>query len=249
MLRAVDALLLQFEHRFAEAYAQRSLFASEERYREIVELSSDVLATIDQEGMLTRLNVRFEALFGHSRQAWIGRPITALAVAADVPALRALVLSASRAEAPREATIRCGTRAGLTKVMTVRITRLYGEDASLALMRDVTEEVARRAQILHSEKLSSIGQVAASVAHELNNPMAWVMANLSRSGAGRTSSSRRRARSPRAPTRTCCAPSTSSTLLPRGARRRRADAGHRDRSQPLLRAAASASPSGSIWST
>ncbi|WP_437305845.1 ATP-binding protein [Sorangium sp. So ce388] len=185
VLRAVDALLLQFEHRFAEAYAQRSLFASEERYREIVELSSDVLATIDQEGMLTRLNVRFEVLFGHSRQAWIGRPITALAVAADVPALRALVMSASRADEPREATIRCGTRAGLTKVMTVRITRLYGEDASLALMRDVTEEVARRAQILHSEKLASIGQVAASVAHELNNPMAWVMANLEqiRSGA------------------------------------------------------------------
>ncbi|AUX48286.1 transcriptional regulator [Sorangium cellulosum] len=185
VLRAVDALLLQFEHRFAEAYAQRSLFASEERYREIVELSSDVLATIDQEGMLTRLNVRFEVLFGHSRQAWIGRPITALAVAADVPVLRALVMSASRAEAPREATVRCGTRAGLTKVMTVRITRLYGEDASLALMRDVTEEVARRAQILHSEKLASIGQVAASVAHELNNPMAWVMANLEqiRSGA------------------------------------------------------------------
>ncbi|WP_437599144.1 ATP-binding protein [Sorangium sp. So ce590] len=185
VLRAVDALLLQFEHRFAEAYAQRSLFASEERYREIVELSSDVLATIDQEGMLTRLNVRFEVLFGHSRQAWIGRPITALAVAADVPALRALVMSASRSEAPREAAIRCATRAGLTKVMTVRITRLYGEDASLALMRDVTEEVARRAQILHSEKLASIGQVAASVAHELNNPMAWVMANLEqiRSGA------------------------------------------------------------------
>ncbi|MGK4008438.1 ATP-binding protein [Sorangium sp. So ce1036] len=185
VLRAVDALLLQFEHRFAEAYAQRSLFASEERYREIVELSSDVLATIDQEGNLTRLNVRFEVLFGHSRQAWIGRPITALAVAADVPVLRALVMSASHSEAPREATVRCQTRAGLTKVMTVRITRLYGEDASLAVMRDVTEEVARRAQILHSEKLASIGQVAASVAHELNNPMAWVMANLEqiRSGA------------------------------------------------------------------
>lgn len=185
VLRAVDGLLLQFEHRFAEAYAQRSLFASEERYREIVELSSDVLATIDQEGNLTRLNVRFEVLFGHSRQAWIGRPITALAVAADVPVLRALVMSASHSEAPREATVRCQTRAGVTKVMTVRITRLYGEDASLALMRDVTEEVARRAQILHSEKLASIGQVAASVAHELNNPMAWVMANLEqiRSGA------------------------------------------------------------------
>jgi two-component system, cell cycle sensor histidine kinase and response regulator CckA len=178
VLRAVDELLLKFEHRFAEAHAQRSLFASEERYREIVELQTDVLATIDQEGNLTRLNVRFEGLLGHSRQAWIGRPLTALAVAADVPVMRALVISAFRGEAPREVTVRCQTRSGVTRVMSVHISRLSGEEASLVVMRDVTEEVARRAQILHSEKLASIGQVAASVAHELNNPMAWVMANL-----------------------------------------------------------------------
>jgi signal transduction histidine kinase/CheY-like chemotaxis protein len=62
--------------------------------------------------------------------------------------------------------------------MSVLVSPLSGRETLLVVLRDITEEVARRAQILLGEKLASIGQVAASVAHELNNPMAWVMANL-----------------------------------------------------------------------
>lgn len=178
VLLAADELLLQFEHRFAEAHTQRSLLASEERYREIFELATDVLATIDRAGVLIQLNARFEALLGHEAAAWMGRRLIDLAVPADAAELGDAVAAAIGGAPMREVTVRCATRDGTTRVMSARISPLSGGETLLVGLRDVTDEVARRAQILLGEKLASIGQVAASVAHELNNPMAWVMANL-----------------------------------------------------------------------
>ncbi|MDC0707969.1 PAS domain S-box protein [Stigmatella sp. ncwal1] len=44
----------------------------------------------------------------------------------------------------------------------------------------VTRELeARQAQLIQSEKLASLGQMAASIAHELNNPVGYVSSNVS----------------------------------------------------------------------
>lgn len=77
--------------------------------------------------------------------------------------------------------------------------RLDGAEAHLLLLRDVTEarhrqeELRRRhgelqqayarlasaqEQLLQSEKLASIGQLAAGIAHEINNPIGYVHSNL-----------------------------------------------------------------------
>ncbi len=56
-----------------------------------------------------------------------------------------------------------------------------GERARLVTFRDVTERVradSLREKLLHSERLASIGQLAAGITHEINNPAAYVLANL-----------------------------------------------------------------------
>jgi len=178
VLLAADELILQFESRFAEAYTTRALLASEERYRDIFELATDVLATIDRKGELIEINARLEALLGLNTADWISRPLAELAIPADHEALEDAVTAALGGAPTREVNVRCVTRDKSSRMMSVRISPLSDGEALLVVMRDVTDEVARRAQILLGEKLASIGQVAASVAHELNNPMAWVMANL-----------------------------------------------------------------------
>jgi PAS domain S-box-containing protein len=44
--------------------------------------------------------------------------------------------------------------------------------------RDISERSALEAQLAHSERLASIGTLAAGVAHELNNPLASVLAGV-----------------------------------------------------------------------
>jgi PAS domain S-box-containing protein len=53
-----------------------------------------------------------------------------------------------------------------------------GETSRLVVVRDVTEEYRLREQLALADRMASIGTVAAGVAHEINNPLAYVHMNL-----------------------------------------------------------------------
>ncbi|MGC8228148.1 histidine kinase dimerization/phospho-acceptor domain-containing protein [Pseudobacillus badius] len=58
---------------------------------------------------------------------------------------------------------------------------LFGEEAALHAVilysKDVTEKRQMEAQLLHSGQLAAIGEMAAGVAHELNNPLTAIIGN------------------------------------------------------------------------
>jgi PAS domain S-box-containing protein len=59
---------------------------------------------------------------------------------------------------------------------------MFGADGeklgAVAIFQDLSEMNQLRGQVLQSEKMASIGQLAAGVAHEINNPMGFIHANL-----------------------------------------------------------------------
>lgn len=59
-------------------------------------------------------------------------------------------------------------------VMATPIADPAGGNRALVFIRDVTERRNRELQLLQAEKMSSIGVLAAGVAHEINNPMTSV---------------------------------------------------------------------------
>ncbi len=55
-------------------------------------------------------------------------------------------------------------------------------DGAIVIFQDLTDIKQLERQLLQREKMASIGQLAAGVAHEINNPMGFIHANLSQLG-------------------------------------------------------------------
>src|SRR5262249_53212979 len=70
------------------------------------------------------------------------------------------------------------TRKGQDIIINLVISPLQdrgdGTQGALMVFDDITQRVALEAQLLQSEKLSSIGLLAAGVAHEINTPIAGI---------------------------------------------------------------------------
>jgi len=93
----------------------------------------------------------------------------------DSPArgeLEALARETIQKAAPCEASVIQGGRAYIARALPVSGGR------AVVFVRDITEDRDREVRRLQAEKLASIGMLAAGVAHEINNPAAFVLANI-----------------------------------------------------------------------
>jgi PAS domain S-box-containing protein len=101
--------------------------------------------------------------------------------------------STPRDEVPIASTLRQGTRLrGVETVLTRSdrsrvpigiscsplLDRQGRKLGAVAIFQDLTEIKQLQRQVLQTEKMASIGQLAAGVAHEINNPMGFIHANL-----------------------------------------------------------------------
>ena len=62
--------------------------------------------------------------------------------------------------------------------LSVNARPLTTGDGGVAVFRDITAEKAAQTQLMVSDRMASVGMLAAGVAHEINNPLAAVLANL-----------------------------------------------------------------------
>jgi nitrogen-specific signal transduction histidine kinase len=71
------------------------------------------------------------------------------------------------------------TRLGDIRTVMVSVSPLQGAEGEilgvLGIARDMTETKKLERQILNSEKLASVGKLAAGVAHEINNPLGGIL--------------------------------------------------------------------------
>ncbi len=161
---------LELENSFAR------LAASEQRYRTLTENAHDAIAILSGDGVIREVNRRLEEMLGTSKEKIIGRRIgefTAQNGESPVPAAGGEV--GARAE-----TLELYRPDGSSVLVDFsRATvDVGGERMVFAIGRDVTEQVRTQAQLMVADRMASIGTMAAGVAHEINNPLAAVTANL-----------------------------------------------------------------------
>jgi PAS domain S-box-containing protein len=186
LLVAVVAWTARSLHR-ADRHRRRveeALTASERRARQLTEASLDGIVVADDEGRIILFNPAAERTFGYTAAEVLGEPLTCLMPAEFHERHRAGV---RRFVETREARLvgRTVQVAGRRKdgtqyplELALGALEVGGRVQFIGTIRDVTERDHMRAAMIQSEKLASIGLLTAGVAHEINNPLAYVANNL-----------------------------------------------------------------------
>jgi PAS domain S-box-containing protein len=145
----------------------------------IVEYSCDAIYSTRPDGTITSWNRAAEQLYGYPAEEAVGLPVARLAPPErrdEVERNREILNSGAHVASHRTERMRKdGTRwPVLLSVSPLRNARGEIVGAS-AIARDISAEKQSEEAIRRSEKLATAGRLAASIAHEINNPLEAVV--------------------------------------------------------------------------
>jgi PAS domain S-box-containing protein len=152
--------------------AEATLRASEERYREIVETTSEGVVLLDGDGRIGYANDRFARMVGRPTADLPGTSMLELVTAATRPATEEALAEVRRRGATQ---FEVGLHTDGDRMVWARVvlTARAGEDGeaagALAMITDVTEQKSIEAQLRQAQKLEAVGQLAGGLAHDFNN--------------------------------------------------------------------------------
>lgn len=143
-----------------------------EQVAEVVRRSSDAILRLTADGIVQTWNDGASQIFGLRAEEAVGRPLHELFEAAD-----ALTAAMAELTAGKEAFIevrgrrRTGTLTDLSVSMTPHMEAPGLLVAFSAIIRDISSRKLAERALLQNEKLASVGRLASSIAHEINNPL------------------------------------------------------------------------------
>jgi PAS domain S-box-containing protein len=149
------------------------------RLAAIVDWSDDAIVSKDLNGIITSWNPGAARIFGYSAEEMVGESILRL-IPANLKHEEDMILAKIRAGERIEhyETTRV-TKAGERIEVSVTISPIRDSLGQIVgaskIARDVSDRKRMERLVIQSEKLSATGRMAATVAHEINNPLESVM--------------------------------------------------------------------------
>ena len=152
----------------------RELEQTGDRIRVMFDHSPDIILQLDSGGIVREANRTLERLSGLSRGSLLGESVDRLLL--GLPSIGILLQRAAEGAGPAHYPATLASRDRTGRDLTVTVAPLTEPAGSLLLIgRDVTEQNQATAMLQQTDKLSSIGEIVAGVAHELNNPLSGVL--------------------------------------------------------------------------
>ena len=177
----VLALLAVAYQRRRSAALVRQIGRQEEYMLSILNSSVDAIVFVDNDNHVQVWNRGAELLFGYTAEEMVGHTFRRL-VPPEIDAeaeLRRIQEEAARKGFVRDYVATRITKDGRRVAADITRTPVLSEAGevigSTVIIRDVTAKMEWEQRIYHTEKLASIGNLAAGVAHEINNPLAVML--------------------------------------------------------------------------
>jgi PAS domain S-box-containing protein len=179
---AIEREIREAEDRRARRQVEQDLEASEKRFLAVVENAADAIVSVDAAGAVIQVNPAATTMFAYSAEELRGLPFSSLvpqSVSSDGRAPFDLDVRTENSLRLVEEAV--GLRKGGVEFpIEVSVAR-WKQDTRVyftAIVRDISERKRIEAQLLVSDRMASVGTLAAGVAHEINNPLTAVVANL-----------------------------------------------------------------------
>jgi PAS domain S-box-containing protein len=161
--------------------SERALARAHDDFKTLIEQAPHGVL-LHEHGRVVYVNQRIADIIGVDRDSLIGKPSISFLHPDDQPAAAERVrqfMATQIPPVPREYRApRANGEVAIVEVNPGAIVEFEGRNVALLMVRDLSETRKMMAKLAMASRMASIGTLAAGVAHELNNPLSFVITNL-----------------------------------------------------------------------
>jgi PAS domain S-box-containing protein len=158
--------------------AEDELRKSQEKFLTLFELSPEAILLVHLGSeTIHDVNKAFTSLYGYTREQCLGRTTLELGIYQDSAEREALFRRLRAGEHLKNVDIGVRHKNGTALLCSLSSVTLVlgGEPFLLTVMRNITETRLLQEMMVQTEKMVSVGGIAAGIAHEINNPLGIIL--------------------------------------------------------------------------
>ncbi len=147
------------------------------RYKELFDNVAEGVFILNHRGQFIETNERVLETTGFSKEELLNLNITDLVEPDQTTVVKKTLEQVRRAKEIRfELSLKSKTNGRIPNEINCRYISYLGEFCYLCVARDITQTKMLQNQLIRSERLAATGQLAASIAHEINSPLQGITA-------------------------------------------------------------------------
>ena len=162
--------------------ANQQLGDARARYADLYDFAPVGYVTLDETGTVLEANVKLAEMLAIGRSELVGRRLAAFVTESDRDDLHRFLrafLAGKQSQRNRDLRLKRSAGGDLWVRSTwAGVEAKRGPRTIRVALDDISDHKSLQAQLAQADRMASVGLVAAGVAHEVNNPLTYVLCNL-----------------------------------------------------------------------